>query len=246
LFNYLAMAQIPLGILTNGYEYEFWYRAATDGTFHDLLSFSLVASDESLGTIWETLTRLGFGANISQTQFGTKLGTYRALNEGIEELVRGLRCDPSAKAFRDLISRNRPEMEESDVDYIIQRALIQVYGSRWVQSFQEDTIDTTEDEIEFFLQVKSVVGAFAPQISQDEILWQDTASYFSILFRKKWFVRFYGNGAKRYFLFPKDIYITSEGLLLPYRVTDAGVRVDITHVAQIWALAPWILQALAL
>ncbi|XXF80457.1 type I restriction enzyme HsdR N-terminal domain-containing protein [Myxococcaceae bacterium GXIMD 01537] len=112
------------------------------------------------------------------------------------------------------------------------------------------TIDTTEEELEFFRVIRDI--CIKNGHPADDILYRDTSNYFNVSFKRptKWFARFFGNGKRKSLVtwVPVD---ETKSIAAGFDVEAAPAafgtsRVYIETIPQVWALKALIARSLEL
>lgn len=273
LLRYMAQSRdMWLGMVTDGATYQLWMRRkVVTGQGNNkrvvtedpdvICTFTLDSTDVVLERLAGELCMLGLGFQMDVWATQQAVARLQGVNARIDAVTAALRGHRSGEdaAFDAYVRGDYPVLTSEDCASVVRTALQVVYGNRWTaESFRRDVEDvtdsrivTTAEELELYDRVVAVVLKRASglggstQIAADKLSWRDTQNYFNVLFGTRWFVRFYGNGRRKYLAFPPGVVTSAlaEGLRTAGFVGEEtrspaseGYRVYLDDTAQVWAL----------
>lgn len=257
LFRYFGTTTAKFAILTNGVEYKFYTDLDEPNKMDEkpFLEFNILDIKDNvvnelkkfqkhhfdLDTILNTASELKYSNQIKQ------LMTQQMANpsEGfvgyiLSEIYPGRKTQNVIDKFRDVVKKSLNhfvnELMSDRIKSVIENQSNQEAATdkrQAIELVEEDTpsrIETTEEELESFFIVKSLLREM---VSPDKITHKDTESYFGILLENntwKWICRLQLNTAQKYVIIPDS--------------NKKGVKHLITSVDDIYKLKKELSEAL--
>ena len=225
LMRYFSVSQAKIAILTNGIIYKFFTDLEETNKMDskpfleiDLLSLrdneivelkKFFRSNFDINSILSTAEELKYSNAIKKVF----LSQIEAPEENfvmyfLNEVYEGKKTAQTKEKFKGLVKKSISEVMNDIVRNKLESALVGKTDKKEEVVVPEENvkvesvIDTTQEELEAYFIVKSILSEFVPG---KRVTYKDTTRYFNILLddnTRKWICRFYGNSQQKYLGFP--------------------------------------------
>lgn len=225
LFRYFGTTTAKLAILTNGIKYKFYtdLEEANKMDITPFLEIDLLDLKETdltelkkfckesfdITTIINSASNLKYASSIEKIlseEFANPSDDFirLILNKGIYE---GVKTQSIVEKYRPILKKSMNYYINSLVNKKLQNALNNSTAERneeTLQEVEEDGIVTTNEELESYYIVKSILSEF---VNPNELYYKDTYSYFGILYENKvtkWICRVYLKENVKFIVIPDE------------------------------------------
>ena len=227
LFRYFGTTTTKLTILTDGIKYKFYtdLEEANKMDITPFLEINLLELKENdlielkkfckesfdINTIISSASNLKYASSIEKIlseEFANPSDDFirLVLNKGVYE---GVKTQSVVEKYRPILKKSINYYINSLVNKKLQNALNNSTAERNEETIQEheveeDSIITTNEELESYYIVKSILSEF---VSPNELYYKDTYSYFGILYENKvtkWICRVYLKENVKFIVIPDE------------------------------------------
>ena len=261
LYRYFTTTDVRFAVLTNGFFYKFYSDLRKDNTLDEtpFLEFDLLDIKDVVVPEIKKFHKESFDANsilssASSLKYTTEIKKYISaqikeptdnfIRYFLREIYEGMATRAAIDKFKPIVKRALNQYVNDTVNEKIKAALEkdEKAPAKSLEEYEEEEtgIVTTEDELEGFYLIKSMVRDI---INPKRITHKDTKSYFGILIDgniRKWICRLHFNNPKNRSIVIPDLKKTNEMASKKY----AEIRLKIETLDDIYVYKSKIIDVL--